>query len=195
MTQPSLADVQRWFKSRIQPAPGGADSGAVSPLVGSGQERLAVYTGGYLARYEQALTEAYEALRHIIGREQFHQLTHAYAQRHPSKDYNLSFVGRELTNFLTTYSLSHTLPFLPDLARLEWQVCQAFHAFDQPPMDPAQLSLLSLEEWEKTRLVFQSSVGLVSSAWPILDLWAARTTPRSSWIGGPRATLASPAPA
>ncbi len=203
MSSPNLADLQRQFKTRIR-----AGSGPALPLIGS-EERLAVYTGGYLARYEQALAEVYEALRHIVGREQFHQLSHAYAQRHPSHDYNLSFVGRELPNFLTTYSLSSDLPFLPDLARLEWQVCQAFHAFEQPPMDPSTLASLPLEEREKTRLVFQPSVSVVSSAWPhplsgaaesstahasvsqpranrqgvgwpILDLWAARTTPREN---------------
>ena len=91
----------------------------------------------------------------------------------------LSFAGRHLPAFLADYPLTRELPFLPDLARLEWLVVQAFHAFDQPPADLTGIASLSSEDVEQRRIVFQPSVGLVALAWPILDIWTARTTPRT----------------
>jgi len=143
-----------------------------------GEERLAVYAEGYVARTQEALAEVYEAVRHLIGAREFAALARGYAARHPSHDYNLSLMGRHLPEFLARWPLTQRLPFLPDLARLEWLVCQAFHACDHPPLQPARLASLRPEEWPRIRLTFQPSVGLLASPWPILDLWRARTQPR-----------------
>lgn len=183
MPEPSLRELQRWMKSKILP-PERADAAVpevdLNPQAGDpGTERLSVYSGGYLARMEEGLEESYPAVRRVAGRRGFHALAHDYAAGHPSRDYNLSLVGKDLPVFLEGYSLTKELPFLPDLARLEWAVAEAFHAFDQPPLDPAHLSAIPPEEWERIRLVFQPSLRMVSSAWPILDIWEARDKPVS----------------
>ncbi len=185
MSEPSLREVQRLMRSAIRPAGGLAGAGTAEAILNPqrgvpGAERLTVYAGGYLARTCEALEEVYDAVHHVVGEQAFAALARAYVQRHPSHDYNLSLVGRHLPEFLAVDPLSQRLPFLPDLARLERLVCQAFHAFDEPPVDPARLARYSLDEWEHARLTFQPSVGLIASPWPILDIWTARTQPRES---------------
>ena len=153
---------------------------ALNPQRGTpGTERLVVYAEGYQVRIQQALAELYPAIRHILGGKTFAAMSEAYAARHPSHDTNLSFMGRYLPEFLVTYSLTRELPFIADLARLEWLVSRAFHAFDQPPLDPAQLSTRSPDQWERLRFAFQPSIGLVASSSPVLDLWEARNRPRA----------------
>ena len=158
-----------------------------------GEERLAVYAGGYAARMREALAEVYEAVRHVLGDRAFAELAQAYAAQPPSGDYNLTFAARGLPGFLAKHPLSERLPFLPDLARLEWLVCLAFHAFEQPPMEWSALSGRPLEAWSRTRLRFQPSVGVAASAWPVLDLWQARRQPRAAIdlpvAGRPQAVL------
>jgi hypothetical protein len=143
-------------------------------------ERMEVYVGGYRARVHEALAEVYEATHQVLGRALFLTLAHAYALACPSRDYNLSAAGRHLPTFLSQYAPTAHLPFLPDLARLEWQVCEAFHAQEQPPLEAASLTEQSLEAWADVRLLFQPSVSVVASAWPILDLWQARLQPRKT---------------
>ncbi|MDO8730148.1 MAG: DNA-binding domain-containing protein [Candidatus Omnitrophota bacterium] len=181
MPAPSLEEVQRWMVSRILPPERSGMAGVeveLNPQAGDpGAERLGVYSGGYLARMEEALEEAYPAVRHVAGRKGFHVLAHDYAARYPSRSYNLSRAGLHLPEFLKTHPLSGELPFLPDLARLEWAVAEAFHAFDHPPLDPARLSAIPAEDWGRIRLGFQPSLRFVASAWPILDIWEARNRP------------------
>jgi hypothetical protein len=143
-----------------------------------GAERLSVYAGGYIARTREALAEVYDAVRQVLGDRAFSEMADDYAKRYPSHDYNLSLVGRHLPEFLATAALAQQLPFLPDLARLEWLVCRAFHAFEQPTLNQARLTSLSLEEWQKAQLTFQPSTSVMASAWPILDIWESRTRPR-----------------
>ena len=183
MTSPSLQEVQRWVQARVRPQ--GTAIAATMPagLLNAqrgtpGEERLAVYADGYVTRMREALTEVYEAVHHVLGDRPFHALAHAYAARHPSHDYNLSFAGRHLPRFLRQWPQTERLPFLPDLARLEWAIAEAVHAFDERPLDPQRLAELPLEAWDRTRLALQPSVRLLSSAWPIADIWQARTQPR-----------------
>ena len=182
MMSPSLLDVQRWMKAQIRPGQAGASSALpLRPQRGApGVQRLAVYATGYLARMHEALQEVYEAVQHVAGASQFQRMSRAYAAQYPSHDYNLNLAGRHFPAFLATEPLTQDLPFLPDLARLEWAVCQAFHAFEQPPLAPHGFNAVSLEQWERVRLVFQPSVGLVASSWPVVDIWRARTQPVST---------------
>lgn len=184
MGEPSLQQVQRWMKARIRSTPGGSTGELAACLNEQGGapgiERLSVYAGGYLTRTEKALAEVYEAVRHVVGKPAFTELAKAYARQHPSGEYNLTFRGRSLPAFLETSPLTERLPFLPDLARLEWLICRAFHAREQPPLDAARLMALPLEAWERARLSLQPSVAFLASAWPVRDIWEARKQPREA---------------
>ena len=182
MTVPSLRELQLRMKAHIQPRVA-SEPGEV-PLQlqrgTPGAERLAVYAAGYVARIEEALAEVYEAVRHIVGAGQFSALARAYAAARPSHDYNLSRTGRHLPDFLAAYPLTTRLPFLPDLAVLEWRVAEAFHAFHEPPAAAQDPAGWTDDDWARVRIHFQPSVSVVSSAWPVLDLWSARTQPRQT---------------
>ncbi len=181
MDAPSLRELQQWMTSRIAPgrSPAAEETSILNPQGGEpGAARLAVYGDGYLVRIREALAEVFEAVRHLLGSTEFAVLAADYARQHPSTEYNLSLAGRHLPEYLADSAHGRRLPFLSDLARLEWAVSQAFHAFDQPPLDPARLASLPLDAWERARLALQPSVAVVSSSWPIVDLWEARTVPR-----------------
>lgn len=182
MPEPSLREFQQWMKSRI--LPGGTaqeDDRLLNPQRGTpGSARMRVYAGGYLARMQEALAEVFESVHQVLGEGVFIEMAEAYAKQCPSHDYNLSFAGRHLPLFLKTWPRTEVLPFLPDLARLEWLICQAFHAYEQPAIDPQKFSAISPDSWEKIKLLFQPSVGLVASPWPIISIWQARKQPKES---------------
>jgi hypothetical protein len=186
MSEPSLRQVQQLLRAAIRSPERRAAGDALHHLAAflnpqrgvAGTARLAVYAEGLIARTRQALAEVYAAVHHVLGERAFTELARAYAHDRASADYNLSCVGRDLPEFLRAWPRTQRLPFLPDVAQLEWRVNQAFHAVEQPPQDPRDLHSLSREQWGQARLIFQPSVSAVASDWPILDIWAARATPR-----------------
>ena len=181
-TAPALRELQRWMKDRVQPGRRPAELPGGTPLNpqggASGEERMAVYAEGYVVRIREALEEVYEAIRHVLGRDAFTGLARDYARRFPSNHYDLGHAGRRLPEFLASHPLTRELPFLPDLARLEWAVSWAFHAFEQAPLSAEELAALSPEALEGARVRFQPSVRLVSSRWPVLEIWEQRKHPR-----------------
>lgn len=179
----SLADHQRWLASLILAPERLAEdpTGAVHPValddVAAARTRLGAYINGYPARLNEALAEAYPAVRVVVGEDTFRALVERYRPAVPAGVYSLSDVGVGLPFFLADDELSARLPFLHDLAALEWSVLRAFHSFERERFDPASVAGWGLESWERARLTFQPAVAVRCSAWPILDLWRLRDTP------------------
>ena len=179
----SLSAVQLWMKSYIQPwekkPPGSASSESIlNPQAGDpGEERMKVYASGYLARIRETLLEVYEAVRKVLGPERFDQRATDYAHQFPSRNYNLNYAGRHFEEFLRFWSRDQNSNLLPDLAKFEWAVWEAFHAFDEKPLNLSETRGLSEGDWENIRFEFQPSVRLVISEWPVLDLWLERKRP------------------
>ncbi|MBX3023892.1 putative DNA-binding domain-containing protein [bacterium] len=175
---PSLRELQRAMAAQIrggEAVPGAALGRwlAVPPGVAP-RERVAVYVDGYPARLQDALREQFPAIARLIGPARFHALVHRYlgAARLPS--YNLNDAGAELSAMLRDDRLAAELPFLPDLAALEWAVARAFHAPEEPPLTPSALAALTPEAVLGGRIRFQPSVAVRASRWPIRALWEAR---------------------
>jgi Putative DNA-binding domain len=151
-----------------------ADGTFAAPAEGTLDRRLAVYLAGYRDRIVEALGNDYPAVRRVLGAGAFGSLAVRYARAFPSGSHDLGCVGQFLPSFLTGDVLEEGLPFLPDLARLEWALAEAFIAADETPLawcdlvgeDPATIAQRPL------RLKAGSAV--VRSAWPVLALWQLR---------------------
>ncbi len=149
----------------------------VLPERGTAVERLRVYAGGYPVRVHEALAEMFPAVAHVVGEGAFVDLVHRYVEAIPLHSYNLNDAGADLPGFLRADQLTTGLPFLPDLARLEWHVARAFHAHERATFDPTALANWSMDDWEGAALRFQPWVALVTSEWPIREIWESRETP------------------
>lgn len=183
---PTLHELQRWMAALIvgrkplaaRSARGAELRGLIDVPDGvNGAERLNVYANGYPARVHETLAETFAALAHIIGAGPFVDLVHRYIDATPLRSYNLNAAGADLPRFLAGDPLTARFPFLPDLAELEWHVARAFHAYDQPALDPTTVASRSTEQWEGTVLRFQPWVAVMSSDWPIREIWNCRETP------------------
>lgn len=140
------------------------------PAHASAGERMDVYAAGYPSRLYDALLDTYPAVAALAGAEAFAALAGRFAAAAALTSYNLNDVGADLPAFLRTDRLAVELPYLPDLAELEWRVAAAFHAAERPPLDPRRLGW-TIEEWATAVLEFQPAVAVLSSPWPLLDLW------------------------
>jgi len=175
---PTLRQIQEWMAASILPGAPADSSTSLDawlhvPPPARIPDRLAVYRNGYPARIAESLAETYPAVAHVLGDRAFAALVDRYVAGVPLTSYNLNDAGAELPAFLRDDPCTAALPFLPDLAVLEWRVATAFHAFDPEPLDPRALSW-TLDDWAGAVLEFQPSVSVLTSRWPLLDLWTAR---------------------
>src|SRR5262245_46384928 len=123
MPGPSLRELQQAFWDAVT-RPGGVDADAPVLAVIDPSDRLTpagrldIYAGMYVARLTDVLREDFPRVEAILGHERFHDAVHAYLARHPSAHPSVRHVGRDFPAFVGGHAPD--LPFLADLARLEW---------------------------------------------------------------------------
>jgi hypothetical protein len=172
---PSLSELQHAVAERIlgSPSPAVEDWIRLPPGVDCAT-RLAIYTDGYPARLAESLAESYPAVANILGAGSFAALASRYGEHPRSEVRNLNYVGVDLPSFLQSDSASEELPFLPDLARLEWAVLECFHARSEEPFDAAACRGRgrdwAMDDWALARVEFQPGVAVLRSPWPIREL-------------------------
>lgn len=113
----------------------------------------------------------------MLGGGAFAALVDRYLLQLPPRSYNLNDAGARLAEVLRSDEIALQLPFLADLARLEWAIVGAFHAPLAPAFDPAAVADWTLEDWASARIDFQPGTALVRSAWRIRAVWESRETP------------------
>ena len=169
---PSLREVQRGFVAATVFGDTGAlaglgiVAGALDPAA-----RIAIYRNNALGNYRKALAATYPVLQRLVGGRFFTAAIDAFVRAHPSPRGDVNRYGGELARFLAAYPPARELPYLPDVARLEWAIDQANIATDAPPFDPAALRDVPENAFGELRLVLHPSAQFVVSAYPIFHIW------------------------
>lgn len=154
---------------------------------------MAVYRENALAARRDALAAAYPVIRRLVGDAFFAEAATRFARAHPSTSGDLhAYGGPAFADFLSGYAPAGGLPYLGDVARLEWAVHECEHAADGAPLDHAALAALPPTALPALRLRLHPAVRLVESEHPILAIWEANQAARDGTVdreAGPERVL------
>lgn len=147
--------------------------------------RLEVYRNNRRQTLGAALAAVYPTVHALVGEACFAGIALRFLAAHPSRSGNLHDWGEALPGFLATLAATADLPYLADVARLDWAWHAAFHAVDAAPAgglaakpaapDPqAALHALAAAEPAQradARLPWHPAARLLASCHPVFDLW------------------------
>lgn len=139
----------------------------------AGTERVQVYRNNAFASLSQALAAVYPVVARLVGERYFAQLARAYIRAHPSRSGNLHDFGSALALFVGGLPDADELPYLANVATLEWAYHETFHAADAAPLDLARLAEVAETEHGRLRFKLHPATRLVASRYPIYAIWAA----------------------
>jgi hypothetical protein len=133
--------------------------------------RLAIYRANAASSAAKALAVAYPVMRQVVGSEFFEGLARAYLRARPSTCGNLYEYGGEFAAFLGDFAHVQSLPYVADLARLEWLVHRADGAADAMPWDAAGFAAVAAESQGEIRFEWAAGTAVMSSAYPVARIW------------------------
>lgn len=136
-----------------------------------GQRCLQVYRNNVFASLTGALSAVYPVVTRLVGAGFFGYAADSYLRQYPAHSGNLHDVGHAFADFLQTFPAAATLPYLEDVARLEWAWHQAFHGAEHAPLDPLTLAAVATERHPDLRFFLHPTARLVASDYPILRIW------------------------
>ena len=151
----ALHDIQRLLRDTV---------------LGTGdiEERgLAVYRRTVQGSLVNALAAAFPVTRRIMGGKAFAEIARAFVLKHPPQRPQLSAYGDALPTALT----NHELPYLADVARLEWAHTESYFAADAPVLDFTALAHQPAGAMAELRLTLHPATRVLPSRFPTQRIW------------------------
>lgn len=137
--------------------------------------RLAVHRNNVMVSLVDALAQTFPVTQQLVGEAFFRAMAQVFVRTHPPRTRVLAHHGQALPGFIALFPPAASLPYLPDVAQLEWQRLQALHAADASALEPASIAAL-LADAERLHLVrwqLHPSLHLLRSSHAVVSLWAA----------------------
>lgn len=146
-------------------------------------EHMGIYRNNIRLNRIAALTDAFVNVVKLVGEDYFGALARAYVDCTGAKSANLHDDGAALPAFIRGFSPAADLPYLGDVAEVDWRLHRAYFAPDSDAVDSATIAELGPERFGAASMRFAPSVELVRSLhWPIADIL-------NMHAGGPLARL------
>ena len=139
----------------------------------SAAQRLQIYRHNLFESLAGALAAVYPVLAQLVGEEYLRQLARRLIAAHPLRAGNLHGFGRELPALLRELPSAAALPYLADVATLEWAWHEVYHEADAAPLQPTRLAVVPAEQQLSLGLQLVPAARLVSSPYPVLRIWQA----------------------
>ncbi len=170
----SLSDLQREFCDALR-APGAPSPVLMDELLddGTAPERFNVYRNNFVVLNGDALADMYPTIRRLIGDEAFRSLANRYVRTHPPESRTLLLYGDRFPGFLESIPELSRLPYLSDVARLEFAWTCAYHAPDAQLLGRDEVASIAAETFTRFGLEPHPSMHCISSDYPAYRIWAA----------------------
>ena len=169
----SLRELQAGFRAALLDE---AEARVVSEIIDDGlgaSARLAVYRHHVFTSLTEALEATYPVVCRLVDRRFFGWVADQYVRVRPPAGPCLFEYGADFPEFVAAFPACAHLPWLADVARLEWAMNAALHAPDALPLEPEALRALDPAALARLTLRLDPSVTLLASRWPVDAIWRA----------------------
>ena len=139
------------------------------------QRRFNVYRNTVHQGLASALAARFPVVERIVGKEYFRALALVFIERHPPSSPVLAEFGGDFAAFLKAFEPASALPYLADVARLEWLRSLAYHAADCTPIPISTLAAINRELLSNLTIDFAPSVFVTCSPFPVFSIWRTNT--------------------
>ncbi len=170
---PTLREIQQQFAAAVYD-----NDSSLAPHICEtdgilAHQRLSIYRASVIGIQSDALASVYPVLDQLVGERFFSTLCKAYLSTNSSPSGDLHQLGKNMDTFLQNYSAVDSLPYLPDIAKIEWAYHQAFHAANDLDFSFEDFGEVPPEKQNQLVFGLSNSLTLIQSPWPIDHIWAA----------------------
>jgi len=168
---PRFTETQESFAGAVRRADQALPEGVTSYSADQPTRRFNVYRNNFYASLIDVLAVRYPVVQRLVGEEFFRAMAKVYVDEQPPRSAMILAYGGGFAEFLDRFPPVADVPYLPDIARLEWARHTAYHAADATPLGAEDFAAISSEQIAGLILALHPSLTVVSSTYPIVSIW------------------------
>jgi len=169
----ALRELQAGFAAHVA---GGDRADLAAEVVGdsmSAEARLRVYRHHVAHSLGSALAATFAAVHALVGDAFFRSMARSFIGQTLPTQPVLAEYGADFPAFVADYVPAASLPYLADIARLDWALNVAFHSPAGRRLAAADLAGIAAERLPALSLAVPEGASLIGSRYPIDRIWAA----------------------
>jgi hypothetical protein len=169
----SLRDIQAAFAAHLV---GHDRADLVAAIAGDPRaalRRLQLHRHHVATSIGAALAATFPTVEAVVGQEFFGLLAREFMAGTSLADPVLSRYGERFPRFVAATGAMHGLPYLADVARLDWALNVAFHSPLEPRLSAADLAGRSQDSLPTLPVRLPAGSSLIESAYPLDLIWQA----------------------
>jgi hypothetical protein len=139
----------------------------------SAAARLSVHRHNMLHSLANALAATFPTVQAMVGEAFFRGMARAFITDNLPTGPVLAEYGATFATFVAHYEPAKGLPYLADIARLDWALNTAFHSPAAVALTPADLAAIAVEQLPGNTVSLTAGATVIRSAYPIDRIWAA----------------------
>lgn len=133
--------------------------------------RIWIYQNNVQQALINYLCQVFVVCDELVGRDFFRaMLKHYIVQMQPTSG-NIHAYGATLADFIERFDPAQSVPYLVDVARLEWAEHHAYYATISQPVTPGMMAEYDQAEQLTMPIELNESVSLLESEFPIDDIY------------------------
>lgn len=137
----------------------------------SQKQLVQVYHNNYYVSLTEALVITYPGIIKLVGQEFFEFICRKFIKQHPHQSGDLTLFGEQLNTYIENSPECKNLPYLADIAKLEWAFELAYHAKDVTSQDLSLLETTEPAAYSQLKFTINPGCFIVESNYPIFDIW------------------------
>ncbi|KDM92126.1 DNA-binding domain-containing protein [Photobacterium galatheae] len=171
---PDLATLQTSFARALHYQPSEITD-LIMPHALSADQQLQIYRNNFIIGLTEVLEATYPAVKAVVGEACFSALARQHVLTVPLEQGDVSHYGCGFDDTICAQaSLHQAVPYLADLARLEWWVDRAGQLTSSAPDFPLEkLQGLTEARLAQARLIPNPGCELLDSDYAVAELWQA----------------------
>lgn len=177
----TLPDLQRSFTEFLLSCPGTPPDPALCNAICEQtiptERLLAIYKNNVYTQLIGALRDSYPAVHRLTGDDFFRFAAREYVMAHPPQSPTLLAFGENFPSFLESFEPASSVPYLPDVARLEQLYLESYHAAEAVPLSKAAFAKYMSEGTARSELHLHPSARLMVSPFPVSRIWEVNVQP------------------
>lgn len=169
----TLAEIQSSFKDLMLDNPEALDNppAFIKENFAEGDislsNRLKIYRNNIVGSLTDVMKATFPTIETLVGAEFFEGCARTFILQDPPDQGVLTWYGDGFDVFLKDFEPARSVPYLPDIARLEIALNAAYYAKDDSFLKTEDLSAIQPEQLADTVFSLRDSVHPVSSKFPI----------------------------
>ena len=133
---------------------------------------IQLYRNNFYISLSEILSDTFPVVLALVGDEFFAQMSKSYIRSQPPTTGSVTHFGQQFPNYINEVPQTDSLPYLADVARLEWAYAKLGNEWPTANTFPfKKLTTLSESQWAQIVFKLSANTVLLESNFAVLDIF------------------------